>query len=481
MPDQLRADALGCFGNGLARTPNIDALAARGTRFENAYVNHPVCSPSRVNLMTGWYPHTRGHRSLTHLVQPHEPNLLKYLKDGGYHVAWAGARGDVFAPGVTERSTHFCGWTVKPERRQMGMGPQFEDGSPLYNAFYHGKRPGDDVWLDFDEAATQTAIDWLDSKPADPFCLWVPLIFPHLPFECEDPWYSAISPDEVPPRLADFGEGKPAFHAGIRQKLGTDRLTDMQWREIARVYHAMTSRVDSQLGRIIERLDANGQLDDTVIFFFTDHGEYLGDFGLIEKWPAGMDRCLLQNPLIVAGPDISTGTATTFTEMVDLLPTILELAGIEPQHSHFGRSLVPVFSDSERQIRDAAFSEGGFALTEQNLLEYAQGEYARKAELQHDEPELVGKTMVRRDHEFTYVHRLYESDELYDRRTDPSETTNLIDKPAFAEAAATCRDALFDWLVASADVIPWNADPRFPKIPHGEHEPFTGHSHSEGD
>ncbi len=91
MPDQQRADCVGCFGNEHIHTPNIDALAARGVRFDNAWVNHPVCSPSRVNLMTGWYPHTRGHRTLTHLVQPHEPNMLKYLKDAGYHVAWAGA------------------------------------------------------------------------------------------------------------------------------------------------------------------------------------------------------------------------------------------------------------------------------------------------------------------------------------------------------------------------------------------------------
>ena len=87
MPDQQRADCIGCFGNSHIQTPNIDALAARGMKFENAYVNHPVCGPSRVNLMTGWYPHTRGHRTLTHLIQSHEPNLLKYLKNGGYHVA----------------------------------------------------------------------------------------------------------------------------------------------------------------------------------------------------------------------------------------------------------------------------------------------------------------------------------------------------------------------------------------------------------
>lgn len=473
MPDQLRADALGCFGNPVARTPNIDALATRGVRFDNAYVNHPVCGPSRVNLMTGWYPHTRGHRTLTHLVQPHEPNMLRYLKDGGYHVAWAGARGDVFAEGVTEVSTHFCGWTVKPERKQMGMGPQFEDGSALYNAFYHGKRPGDGTWLDFDEAATRTALDWLDDSPGDPWCLWVPLIFPHLPFEVEDPWYSMFEPGDMPARIGHAGEGKPRFHEAIREKLGTGRLTENEWREISRVYYGMTSRVDSQLGRIMAALERSGQLEDTIVLFFTDHGEYLGDFGLVEKWPSGLDRCLLQNPLIVAGPGVREGAvAEGFAEMVDILPTLLELADIEARHTHFGRSLTPALSDPTTRTREAAFSEGGFALDEVDLLERAGGEYARKAELQHEAPAVVGKAIVRRDDAYTYVYRLYEDDELYDRAVDPDETRNLIHDPTHAEAAAADRAEVMEWLFATADVIPWDADPRFPKIPHGQHDTF---------
>ena len=104
MPDQLRADALGCFGNAVASTPNVDALAARGVQFTNAFCQHPVCAPSRVSLMTGWYPHVAGHRTLTHLLQPQEPNLLRIMRDAGYYVAVPGHRGDVFAPGSPKRA-----------------------------------------------------------------------------------------------------------------------------------------------------------------------------------------------------------------------------------------------------------------------------------------------------------------------------------------------------------------------------------------
>ena len=471
MPDQQRADTIGCFGNSAIQTPHIDALAARGTRFSNAWVNHPVCSPSRVNMMTGWYPHTRGHRSLTHLVQPHEPNLLKYLKQGGYQVAWAGARGDVFAPGVTEASTHFCGWTTKPDRR--AMGPQFAEQSALYNSFYHGRRPGPGTWMDFDEASTCTAIDWLNSKPEGPWCLWLPLIFPHLPFEVEDPWYSMYQSEDLPERGVHYGEGKPLFHAALRDKYGTERLSEDEWTEIRRVYYGMVSRVDSQFGRVMQALESIGGTDNTLVIYLTDHGEYLGDFGLIEKWPSGMDRCLLQNPLIMAGPGVKEGvTASTFTEMVDILPTLLDQAEIEVGHTHFGRSLTPALLNPRATVREQAFSEGGFSLDELGLLEISSGEYANKANLQHEHPELVGKTIALRDEQYTFVYRLYENNELYDRAIDPDETINRIDSRELQSVALDMQARVQDWLVQSADVIPWQADPRFPKIPHGRHDDF---------
>jgi arylsulfatase A-like enzyme len=375
MPDQQRADCLGCYGNPFVQTPNIDALAARGMRFENAYANHPVCGPSRINLMTGWYPHTHGHRTLTNLLKPEDPNLLRYLKHAGYNVAFAGARGDVFAPGVTEDSTNFCGWTTKPTN--LSMGPQYEPGSALYDVFYHGKRPPDEQWLDFDAAAIQTALDWIEERPKGPWCLWIPLIFPHLPFEVEDPWYSMYADQPVKTRYAGFGSGKPDFHQAIRDKLGTDRVSESQWQDLQRVYYGMISRVDDQLGQVLGALEKTGQADETLTLYFTDHGEYAGDFGLVEKWPSGMDRCLLQNPLIVAGPGVKSGeVATTYTEMVDILPTLLEVAETEAAHTHFGKSLVPVFGDPDQKIRESAFSEGGFATTELALLERATGEYA---------------------------------------------------------------------------------------------------------
>lgn len=206
MPDQLRADAVGAFGNPHVDTPHIDALAARGTRFTNAFVQHPVCSPSRASLLTGWYPHTAGHRTLTHLLKEHEPNLLRLLKEAGYHVTWAGARGDTFAPGVTEQSVHEYGFSTLPT---TGYGGDYPDGV-WSRLFYRGRVP-DDGRIDPDEAAVRTAEEWLAHPPEDPWVLFVPLVAPHCPFQVEDPGSPASTGPPCPtPRPPATPPANPA-------------------------------------------------------------------------------------------------------------------------------------------------------------------------------------------------------------------------------------------------------------------------------
>lgn len=198
--DQLRADALQAFAplRNTAHTPVLDALSERSTIFQDAFVQHPVCGPSRVSLMTGWYPHVHGHRTLTNLLKPWHPNLLRILRDSGYNTCFAGRRGDLFAPGVTEASTDFCGYLVKPQ--SFYVNPTQPEGSPLWNAMYHGRRP--EPVCDMDEATIRTAEQWLKDGPREPWVLYVPLIFPHPPFEVEDPWYGLHLPGDMPARVA---------------------------------------------------------------------------------------------------------------------------------------------------------------------------------------------------------------------------------------------------------------------------------------
>jgi arylsulfatase A-like enzyme len=477
MPDQLRADAVGSFGGGRgAQTPHIDALAARGTRFTQAFSQHSVCGPSRASIVSGWYPHVAGHRTLDHLLKPWEPNLLRSFKDAGYHVAWAGMRGDTFAPGVTTSSTDFAGYLVRPRHRRWPASPSPAERWPRLaaaNTWYGGRRmPRDeeeDV-LDLDEAAIRTAEELLaPGTMPEPWLLFVALVFPHPPFAVEEPWFSRHDRSTMPAPTPSRLDGKPMFMREMRRDYGLDALDADDWAELRATYYGMVSRVDDQVGRLVEAVDRAGAASRTGWVFFTDHGEYLGDHGLVEKWPSGLDDCLLRNPLIVTVPDAAAaqGAASEeLVELVDLFPTLCEVAEVPVAHSHFGRSLVPLLGDanpSGAAHREAAFSEGGHRIDEPHVLEAVTvPPYAAKAAIQQRDPRTVGKAVSVRTADWTYVHRLYESPELYDRRTDPGELVNLAGGAEVQSVEADLRGQVLEWLLATDDVVPWTPDPRFP-------------------
>ena len=325
--------------------------------------------------------------------------------------------------------------------------------------------------VDFDEATVRTAERWLhDHAPSDrPWAMWVPLIFPHPPFTVEEPWFSLHDRAGMPApiRLADT-IGKPGFIEAYRDIYGWGDLTDDDLQEIAATYHGMVSRVDDQLGRVVAAVDAIGATGDTIIVFLTDHGEYLGDFGLVEKWPSGLDPCILRNPLVMAGAGLPAGSVVDRpVELIDLLPTVCELADAELDHTHFGRSLLPVISDPTVTHRDFACSEGGFRVSDQHLFETAGFIYEPKSRLQRQQPELVGTALALRTPTHTYVHRRCESDEFYDRLADPNETTNLIGRNDDLDLQRELLELLLGWLADTSDVIPWQSNPRRPEITHG--------------
>jgi len=461
MPDQLRADSVAACGNDVVQTPAIDELAAHGVRFANAYSQHSVCAQSRISMFTGWYPHVAGHRTLEHLLAPYEPNLFSRLREGGYHVALAGARGDMFAPGVTRASCDRFGFTEPPNAHDLARwhSSPFEPGSKWYDAFYSG--PLDGELFDFDAATVRTAVDWLTEGLPEPWCLFIALMFPHPPFAVERRWYDMYDGVAVPEPVPVSSDGKPGFYREIHKRYGLGRLSPEDWAEITRTYYAMVTRVDDQLRQVLDALHDAGHAERTISFFFTDHGEYLGDFGLIEKWPSGLDDVLVRNPLIVHDPTRSAGVATSFAEMIDLTATIEDLAALDPR-PHFGRSLRAVLDDPSTLHRDAAFSEGGFLLREEPMLEDGDvGQYRHKQAIQHECTELVGRAVAVRTDAWCYVERLYEPPELYDRVRDPRETTNLAGLPEFQAAERDMRERIFHWLFETSDVLPARRDPRF--------------------
>lgn len=469
MPDQLRYDTLGVFGNPIIRTPNIDKLSSKGTRFTNCYLQHSVCSQSRASIVTSKYPHVNGHRGLTTYLKPWEDNFFKSLKQHGYHIASIGKRGDIFSKGATELSCDEYGFFRNPEYgikdiiRKAEADKNDKGKENIWGRLYYSGSRGNETVYDFDEAVIQTAERWLDTTAKElnkPWVLFLPLIFPHCPFGVEEPYFSMYKGQNLPKPL-NFREKtgyEPIYMRKLRERHHLASLTDDIWQEVIATYYGMISRIDDQLGRILLKINEL----NTLTFFFTDHGEYLGDHSLIEKWPSGVSEQLVREPLIISGPGIPKGkVVSSFTEMVDLGPTIFELTGVDPHiYPHNGKSLLPIIFDEVETHREFVYSEGGFLESEKSIIERAPYPYDIKAGLQHEDTKCVGRVVAIRNKDFTFVLRLYEQNELYSRENDLREAHNLINNPAYLETISFFEKKLLLWFLESSDHAPFEKDDR---------------------
>ena len=479
-PDQMRADALGHLGNAAAHTPNFDALLTDGVSFRNAFVQNPICTPSRCSFMSGWYPHVRGHRTIAHMMRPDEPVLLRELKNAGYHV-WVDERGDLL-PGDNKNAYKGYADTVFVPKKKLdmqgGATPRGEADGGNYYSMYRGIIPtakGRDDIYDMDAAWVEGAERFIRKPPKNkPFCLFLPLQYPHPPYQIAQKYYDEIDPAKIPPRIPtpDWdAAGKPSILKGICALQNLGGWDEPRWAELRRVYLAMCARVDAQFGQIVAALKESGQYDNTAIFVFSDHGDFTGDYGLTEKNQNTFEDCLTRVPFLVKPPKgipIQPGIRENPVELVDFYATAAALSGITPDHTHFGKSLLPLLADDAASHRDYVFSEGGRLHSEPHCNEsYYQKDivspevyyYPRMKMQESQGPEHTKATMIRsRTHK--YVHRLYEKDELYDLQKDPGEQYNVIDEPAYAAELMTLKQEMLRWYQETADAVPYEEDSR---------------------
>ncbi len=477
-PDQWRGDVTGYTGNRAAVTPTLDELVQTdGVAFEQAFCQNPVCTPSRCSFMTGWYPHVRGHRTMFSMLQPDEPMLLKRLKDEGYFVWWGG-KNDV-VPAQNGFSA-YCDVKYQPVHAPKGYPPEEQwrglPGNDTYYSFYIGRLEKDadaPYYYDHDWAMIEGAIDQIKNAPPDqPLCLYLPLLFPHPPYGVEDPWYSQIDRAHLPTRIpapTDW-QGRPAILKGIAERQGLQNWSEERWTELRVTYYAMCARVDYQVKLVIEALREKGMYDDSAIFIFSDHGDFTGDYGLVEKTQNTFQDCLTRVPLIVKPPrgvHYQAGVRKALVELIDIPATIEELAHLPATHTHSGRSLLPLLADDKAPGRDAVFCEGGRLQGERQAMELESqdnqvptGLYWPRLSLQRLEGPYHSKATMCRTHEYKYVRRLYESDELYDLRTDPQEQHNRINDPALAPILLQLKDRLLTFYQETCDVVPYQIDRR---------------------
>jgi arylsulfatase A-like enzyme len=483
-PDQWRSDVMGHFGNPAAVTPNLDSLVEQdGVSFRNTFVQNPVCTPSRCSFMTGWYPHVRGHRTMFHMLQPDEPMLLRDLKNMGYFVWWGG-KNDVIP--AQNGYDEYCDIKYAPPNDPSR--PKFPDlhswdewrgpadGDNFYS-FLYGKieNPEDHPYpLDHDWSMIEGAIDFISNAPPDqPLCIYLPILYPHPPFAVEDPWHSQINRERLPGRIPppESWDDFPSILDGIYQRQNLQSWDENRWKELLATYFGMCARVDAQFGMVVNALKEKVLYDDTAIFFFSDHGEFAGNYGLVEKTQNTFQDCLTRVPFIVKPPkgtSVKPGIREALVELVDMRATVEELTGLKSDYTHFGRSLLPLIAGKTGHHRDAVFCEGGRIHGETHCMELEstshqnpQGLYWPRVGLQSSEGPEHTKAVMCRTTTHKYVRRLYEKDELYDLTADPYELRNQIDNPAYTEVLAQLKERLLTFFLETGDVVNHQTDQRW--------------------
>ncbi len=480
-PDQMRADSLAHLGNPAAITPNLDAFArTQAVSFENAYCQNPVCVPSRCSFTTGLYPHVRGHRTMSYLLREEETSIFEELKQAGYHV-WMNARNDLVAgqiPGLLERhasEVYYGGGASAaapgPEKNLRG-----QPGSKEYYSMFGGRLALDAEGRNYnsDEEDVDAAIECIRTRPQNqPLCLFLGLVYPHPPYQVEEPYYSAIDRTKLPGRVCrEEDAGKAKIEGLIRKNQALDAYTEADWDELRACYLGMCMKVDALFGQLCQALKDAGIYDDSAIFFFSDHGDYTGDHGLVEKAQNCFEDCLTRVPLLIKPPKgeaVDPGVTRSMAELVDFYATAMDYAGVQPGHTHFGQSLRPVIADRSRQNREFVCCEGGRLPEEVHCDEFhANGPrgtmpmspYWPRHFAQTDD-EAHAKGVMLRTEKYKYVCRVNGEDEFYDLSTDPHEQKNCAEQPAYAEKIAEMKERLLRWQLRTSDIVPFSYDRRF--------------------
>ncbi len=461
--DQMRADAMGHMGRP-ALTPNLDRLAARGAVFDNAFCVNPVCTPSRAALFTGRYPHCTGAWNIGVSMNEDEITLCDHLKPHGYRC-------------VANGKMHF-----RPERAPWGSDAYSEDPAVAFRG-----RVRDGTYYGFDEThitedsrvgeyldwLRETAPKWAEHRPCKdedtfegsamppelhqtqwigdrsvetiinhdldrPLFMWTSFVDPHHPFDAPKKYMDLYRDVDVADPVQREGEhdprpehlrcqGERGYWPGGAEEHGesADKI-----RAIIRNYYAMVTFIDEQVGRLRQALATRGMLENTILVFTADHGELLGDHRLLMKGPWLYDG-LSKVPMMLAGPGIPEGLRTqALMENVDVLPTLLDLVGIDIPYGVQGCTYMPLFRGAKESIRDSVITsydvhDRGIRLKSFRTARYKLNVFANES-----------------------------YGELYDLKNDPDETANLFFNPSLSTVKAELMQKMVHRMMEDEDPLP---------------------------
>lgn len=418
MSDQHNANALGCYGSDVVKTPNIDRIARQGVVFEKAYCQTAQCVPSRYSIWTGMYARSTGTYYNGQGQNPEINTVADIFKKQGYVTGTIGKHHMVMNEANNKHG--FDVVSVPTGNMKVINTLPYEEAHPGRSAVgtYSGSNEKHTSGLTAIEA-----MDFIETNSKNPFVLWFSFYGPHTPITPSEPWASQYNYEDIdlPPNNTSIDFKAPGTES-LLSKSGTYSSADLHKKTLA-LYYGMISQIDYNIGLVLDKLDELGIADNTIIVYTADHGEMMSEHGSWTKGHSGYDATV-RVPMVISYPSkLRKGERVSkLVCSIDLLPTLLDLAGQDIPKNIQGKSLVGLNNDI-RDWRKFAFSEIG-QNTDNSVLTV-------KSEQQK-------YVQFRKNSEVVY-------EQFFDNETDPWEMTNLMDDKAYSKTIKKHKIALKKW------------------------------------
>ena len=463
--DQHRHDALGCAGNRVIETPNIDRIAASGIRFKEAWCQSPICQPSRAALITARLPHKLGvMRNFGPDMDSSWPTFMQRLQQAGYATANIG-KTHYYAEGLAEPEGETDMRQYSSRVAEFGFDHVVEEFDRYVHAMDRVSTPYTDylkaegvyepyrdqlksIWRltehhwdgvtspltkeqDLSSFLTREAQSWLAHQTDEqPFFMQMSYVQPHVPLMADPEWASHYSQMQIPRGAVDSSTADvPVWNDYLSwcgHHANAHLLSDEYVLAGARQYYAMISLIDECVGQLLNQLESQGLLDNTWIVYSSDHGEMLGDHGLMAKF--NFYRSSVQIPLIISpAGGCEPRTSEDLAALIDIGPTLLDVAGAEPLHGVDGQSLLPAISQDT----------GGRATLFSEIQQQSRSDQAP-----------IFRAIRNHRYRLTQETNSQTPCELFDLQEDPDELHNRVSDPLLASVLSELSEHLHHLLAS---------------------------------
>lgn len=422
--DQQRWDAIG-FQNSNIKTPKLDALAAKGASFSHFFVNCPVCMPSRMSMLSGRYPASLNIACNGIHMPVDVPCIHNILKPYGYKTANIGKLHFINHSDRDHSAPHpdygfdiminsdepgcyddaYIKWVESKapgmiEKCRVSTPPDWQ-GKPID---IHPRNTDEPYLFEGEEDLTHSAFvaeevsDFIENSMDEPFFCVAGFYAPHCPLNPPERFVKMYDESQMPLPLRNEGDNYL-------------ETSDDEWRKIKAYYYALVSHVDEQVGKILDSLERSGKSENTLVIFTSDHGEYLGDYGRVQK--GGPEDSSSRVPFIISGPNIKNASYNEICEAVDIVPTILDYCGVQIPPFMQGKTLKPLLENKEFKPRKSAFIQ----------LKFPFG---------------ISYKAIR-TREFLYMINNNGEEKLYDLRKSPYALNNVSDSKEYYKILSDMR------------------------------------------